>query len=415
MNSVASAGQELSVTAQRERQRRPHQQSRSTITLPPGHKAFGRDSADDFVKHTKNDERSREVENTSTKDKKQITIQTKAPTVWSGPMKRPTIPTVTRPPMQPEVPATPAPVTDLRQRAPWASTNITAAVMTLMKHEEAYVADWVKYHIALGFDRFIIYENSPEPVHEKVLLDAKINPRYFTVRQFPGLNYDKPVQRLVLIDFLRRAQQGRDADDSYDKNSFFKGITHYAHIDVDEFIVLKKHASIKELISEYFRGQCAGLSMSYRHFGSGGQKQFNKLPVPVRFVTSGPVPGRDDIMKSIVETSRVAIAEVHNAYYHENGTFYTCTTSAKKVTAFMRVPEEVRDVVQLNHYRAHSYEEFMRLDQRKRPGFVLNDRHVQFSLNETQQRFSWYDSNDVTDLHAYNFWMLHVQDADFSK
>ena len=98
--------------------------------------------------------------------------------------------------------------------------------------------------------------------------------------------------------------------------------------------------------------------------------------------------------------------------YYRPKTVWTCNTRGKKIPSDfdLTIP---RDVVQLNHYRAHSLEEFMILDGRNRASIQAGGGNKR-TRADSRTRFSWYDNNTLLDIGAYNFWMNHVADADFS-
>jgi hypothetical protein len=64
---------------------------------------------------------------------------------------------------------------------------------------------------------------------------------YIQFIHIPFNNYNKGVQYVALDDFTK-------------KYLFTTDITYVAHIDIDEFIVLKKHQNICDFINEYIVG-----------------------------------------------------------------------------------------------------------------------------------------------------------------
>ena len=327
------------------------------------------------------------------------------------------------PPMQPNVPA---PRFGLEQRPIWHPSNITTAIPMIVKQSAKYIVDFVKYHVALGFDRIIIYENDDVPGdHEAALKEAKINPKYYKVIHFPGNNFKEPVQFLVLDDFLRRAQQNQKIDKTYEQNAFFKNITHFMHLDADEYLVLKNHSHVKEFIADYFKGHCGGISVNWRHFGSCGHKEYSKVPDPLRFICYGSptiipefepyVRDRDVLVKSMVETDVLQRTGLHNLMIYERGdVFWTCNTRGVKIPYGPIDNSKPIDVIQLNHYRAHSYEEFMMLDQRKRAGQTRAKTEAR-TISDSKKRFAQYDLNDFVDVTAHQFWMKNVEKRNFSN
>lgn len=136
-------------------------------------------------------------------------------------------------------------------------------IVCIAKMEHDYIEEFVKYHLALGFKHIYIYDNEDTPTYEKMLHTYKEN---IKVIHFPN----KPAQREALDDFVK-------------KYLFTTDITHVAHIDIDEFIVLKKHNNICDFIDEYIVGDCQGIAMNWRFFGSSGKTEKTNEPNTIRF------------------------------------------------------------------------------------------------------------------------------------
>ena len=108
-------------------------------------------------------------------------------------------------------------------------------IVCIAKKEHDYIEEFIYYHIKLGFKYIYLYDNEDEPTYEKLLDKYKEN---IKVIHLPFNNYKKGVQYIALDDFI--------------KNYLFTtDITHVAHIDIDEYIVLKKHNNICDFINEY--------------------------------------------------------------------------------------------------------------------------------------------------------------------
>jgi hypothetical protein len=127
-------------------------------------------------------------------------------------------------------------------------------IVCIAKKEQDYIEEFIKYHLALGFKYIYLYDNEDTPTYESLLENYKNN---LKVIHFPYNNYHVGVQYICLDNFI--------------KNYLFSSeITHVAHIDIDEFIVLKKHENICDFIKEYIVDDCHGIGMNWRFFGSSG-------------------------------------------------------------------------------------------------------------------------------------------------
>ncbi len=120
-------------------------------------------------------------------------------------------------------------------------------ISTQVRDENDYLDEWVKYHLGIGIEHIVIYDNlSVDPV--KNLWGDYVTvipePRPFTVY----------TESLPHVDTLR--------------NFACKWI---ARIDVDEFIVLFKHKNINDLLKQYV--EYGGLGINWRIFGTSGHNE----------------------------------------------------------------------------------------------------------------------------------------------
>ena len=123
---------------------------------------------------------------------------------------------------------------------------------------------------------------------------------------------------------------------------------------------------------------------------------------------------QDRFVKTIFEPSLIKQPLIHNAYFYNATQFWTCNTNGNRVRHLHHDLERPLHTIQLNHYRAHSFEEFMILDQRNRAGVPKSKENVR-SLEESRSRFEAYDNNTLTDIDAYLVWKANVEGKDFSK
>jgi hypothetical protein len=176
-------------------------------------------------------------------------------------------------------------------------------------------------------------------------------------------------------------------------------ITHVAHIDIDEFIVLKKHNSISDFIYEYIHGDCSGIAMNWRFFGDSGLTISTDEPVTQRFtMCSGKGNGHFKTIFNVRYFDK--FWNVHSIKSH-NGK-YTKSTNGKILdnihSCGISKNEDIDfSVIQLNHYKTKTLLEYKFIRTRGRA-----DLHV---INEDiESDFNIYNINEVEDLTAYNFY-----------
>lgn len=129
----------------------------------------------------------------------------------------------------------------------------TASVVAIAKQEQSYIQEFVNYHVMIGFDHVYIYDNGSEgetPMHE--ILAKEIAKGWVTVIPMPGTAR----QRLAYHDYIKNRSMHSEW---------------VAIIDVDEFIVLKQHSTVREFIKD----KCSALqsvAMNWIMFGFNGHE-----------------------------------------------------------------------------------------------------------------------------------------------
>ena len=245
-------------------------------------------------------------------------------------------------------------------------------IVCIAKKESDYIEEFVKYHLALGFKYIYIYDNEDIPTYEKLLQNYKDN---IKVMHLPI----KGAQFQALNDFVR-------------KYLYASKITHVVHIDIDEFIVLKKHKNIADFINEYIVGDCKGIAINYRTFGSSNLVEKTNIPVTMRF-TMCEKEGNHHIKTLFKKDNFLKYHTFQHVIVKEG---FIKSTNGEVILG----PSNNIDcsVIQLNHYKCKTLPEFTDISTR---GKV--DR-VDCSPENINDIFNKYNINDVEDLTASNFY-----------
>ena len=202
------------------------------------------------------------------------------------------------------------------------------ALVCVAKDEDDTIGEWVSYNKKLGFTKIFMYENDWScPVSDPILVKARINGRHKQMESYAHW-IARHKRRFDFVCFL----------------------------DCDEFIVLKKHGSMQDFISEY--GNPYGIAMNWVMFGSGGQLS--------------PAQDRDSLLKRFIHRSKrvnqhtkvvLGTRTLHFMASPHHANKYTLDTNRKKVKGPFN-PGGPIDVVQVNHYYHKSREEWERRVQR---------------------------------------------------
>lgn len=114
-------------------------------------------------------------------------------------------------------------------------------LVNVAKWEDYYLKEWLDYNEKLGFDKVLMFQNDWTTDLEHPILEKHI---------CNGRSIQVPLYNQVLND-----------NTEYDWLAF---------IDCDEFIVLKKHNNIKELIEEY-KDKTNVIGLNWYFFGNLGK------------------------------------------------------------------------------------------------------------------------------------------------
>jgi hypothetical protein len=251
-------------------------------------------------------------------------------------------------------------------------------IVCIAKKEHDYIEEFVKYHLELGFKHIYVYDNEDVPIYKNILYKYINN---ITVIHIPNNNYHIGVQYIALENFII--------------NYLFNDkITHVAHIDIDEFIVLKKHNNICDFINEYIVGDCQGIGMNWRFFGSSGRTEQTDEPVTIRFTMCQ-------------QYGNVHIKTLFNKEYFSR--FDTCHTvilnngyikSTNGSIIYGPFYDNIDfSVIQLNHYKSKTLPEFRNIRTRGRADIIDSP------VEDIEQLFIDHDINEVEDLTAHNFYL----------
>lgn len=257
------------------------------------------------------------------------------------------------------------------------------AIVSIAKYESNYIYEFVNYHLNIGFDTIYLYDNEDTPTYNKILTEFLIKNK-IKIIHIPYNNYKKGVQYIALDHFI--------------KNFMYKeNLTHMIHLDIDEFICLKKHKNIKEIIKEYIKGNIAGIGINWRFFGSNNLTKYDDRPLTVRF-TKCAKKG-DILIKTLFDISKFHyFFECHSISPIKN---YFIVNTKRQIINGARNYNIDLDIIQLNHYKCKTLPEFKYIRTRGRADFNNKSQPKQ----KVEKDFKHYDLNDIECLIAQKFYL----------
>jgi hypothetical protein len=118
------------------------------------------------------------------------------------------------------------------------------AICLIVKDEPEMIPEFIDYYLKLGADTIIIYDNeSVEPVTSE---NSNVIIKYWKTTPIYNQN-----QRLAFLDCA---------------NTFKEQFKWIGFFDTDEYLILKKHQTIKEFLADYDYAQ--GIGINWLCFGS---------------------------------------------------------------------------------------------------------------------------------------------------
>ena len=239
-----------------------------------------------------------------------------------------------------------------------------AAICAIALHEERYIDEWIQYHLKLGFYHIYIYDNSDT----YVLKNRKSE--NVTVIHYPGKTKQFEAYNLFVLNYKRKFRWA-------------------AFIDIDEFIVLKKHKRIMDLLYEY--PDCDTLVLNWIMFGTSQETIYRDEPVTKRFQKCSPHV--DSHFKSICQLHQIDYFSNPHAPILLSRTLMMDTN--RTVVQSYEHPVGTTDVACIHHYYTKSEQEFREKLERGR-----SDVAEKRSLTELDDIHS--KNNDIVNQDAWN-------------
>jgi hypothetical protein len=209
------------------------------------------------------------------------------------------------------------------------------SLCAIIKDENAYLEEWIRYHLKIGVEHFFIYDNDSKIPVAKTLADLGLA-QYVTVKTISGKSKQvKAYQHCLNV---------------HGSKSNWIGF-----IDLDEFIVPKSTKGRMDLFLKPYEPY-GGLGLSWFIFGSNGhQYRTNKPQIESFTYRSKPDFLPNSHIKSVVQPKFVKAAYNAHAFHYLEGKFCVDEHFTPIHGAF--TPHS-SDTIQLNHYYCRSFEEF---------------------------------------------------------
>ena len=233
------------------------------------------------------------------------------------------------------------------------------ALVCIAKDEDEYINEWIEYHKKLRFDQIFVFENNWR---------CKVEDDTVTIIEFDGERKQIPAYNTFIERFRYE----------YDWVAF---------LDVDEFVVLKKHENIKEFLNEY-DGVENGIAINWVLFGSNGHKELSENTSMLERFTKRQIDTNYHI-KTFLKLKRFGMKMMNP---HSPNVMLN-DTNLNEVIGPFNLRGDI-EVAQINHYFCKTLPEF-----RKKVNRGCADKDAKRNIKE----FESHDKNEVDDLLALNY------------
>jgi hypothetical protein len=254
--------------------------------------------------------------------------------------------------------------------------------VAIAKNEGRYIQEWLAFHLSIGFNRVLIYDNdSTDGMAELVRPLAARFP--VEVIDWPGADRRSP-QRDAYKESLIRIE---DCD-------------WVLYIDIDEFVVPWGFQDIQDYVSR-IPGDVGSVALNWRIFGSSGRQDAQYDSV-LRCFTRAAVEASSyqRFFKSLSRVGHILEPHVHHVVLSD-GRRVLSDFSTLIMPRDGAAERPVYSGIQVNHYQTKTRAEF---ERRMTHGNANRPpSHPNLRMNDIDIRFTKLDRNEVEDRRVDRF------------
>ena len=272
------------------------------------------------------------------------------------------------------------------------NVNITEArsiICAIVRNEDLYIHEWVQYHKFIGYDFIQLFDNN---INASAVL-----------AELPKI-YGENFIRICHVSGIGKQVKSYN----YCLEQYRHTNTWATFIDIDEFLVLRRHPNVQSFLSE-IGAEGGAISLNRIEFTSNGHIHYENKSVLERFTTRQKK--LDPFSKTIAYLPHTTKVNVHIASLIAGKTRRDChgreILPVKQVSIF----NGTEDIAAVNHYFTKSFEEFT---YKRRRGFGTNihqnmlyrgvngTAHILKDFNKSERKPS------VQDFRALDFFRSHL-------
>jgi hypothetical protein len=260
----------------------------------------------------------------------------------------------------------------------------SATLVAIAKNEAKYIAEWIAYNLAVGFDKIIIYSNDSTDKMADIIT-----------------NISKCDTRVKLINWPSVDDVSPQIS-AYNNSISMIETEWVSFLDIDEFIVPFSSQNIKDFLSKVDK-DISSIHINWRNFGSSHRTDSNYQFVIEAFKDCAPSAwGNHHHFKSIARTKHVAEVHIHDIISKCGRRVLSDMTEF--VTEQRGLSNRIVHVgIQINHYQSKTFAEFRQRMLRGDANFPSSQ-----AREHTRERFEVLDRNEERDEKIFRFYDLFI-------
>lgn len=253
-------------------------------------------------------------------------------------------------------------------------------ITSIQKNRGKYILEWIAFHLAVGFNKFYIYNHGSDPLQIEILIKLS--------EKFPDL-----IHATQIGDAVDRPQITAYQHSWANNKNLCDAM---AFIDGDEFL-FSPNKNLPSELSKFFENDVSALGVYWMIYGSSGHyKEPEGLIIEnfKRHARPDFHPNRH--IKTILKGGEDSIINHSHIFNTSKGTYDELNRIINHpiVNEFTPSIETFR----INHYTIQSYEYF----KNKKQNSGQADLPRAFSAIRPDEHFHQYDRNDCDDGKIYN-------------
>lgn len=218
------------------------------------------------------------------------------------------------------------------------------SICAIFKNEAKYFKEWLEFHKIIGIEHFYLYNNNSTDDYMAVL---------------------EPYIKSGIVTLVQWEKNQAQMEAYQDAFHRFKDETKWmGFIDLDEYVIPKKHDDIKELFRDYI--SYPSVMIYWRVFGTSGRM----YPDPKKLLCEQFTvcwPKYDTVGKCFLNTAyKFDFSDPHNSTIHHTAFATVCGVHVPPVNCFKKYVlwgiNKAKDndfSIQINHYFTKSYQEYL--------------------------------------------------------